>query len=380
MSHNRVEISFDGDDEQPKPPAPEAEAPTPGANRIVITADDLRNAPDRPAAPPRPMVPGPMGYGPGKTKTQYPSGVSAQALAPSAIAGLVGGAVAWALSEAMVGWQSETTSMGQMIAAMGGFGALMGGVIGMCLGAAEGIEARAFQKAAMAALVGLAIGAGGGFVGGAIGQLCFGVLIGSGQPSLPNVMLARIVGWSIVGTCIGLGQGIGRGSGKRVVNGVLGGLIGGFAAGVMFDPIGMVTRFGAGDTGTMSRAVGITVLGVAAGLAIGLVDQMRKEAWLSVTSGPLAGKQFILYEQRTRLGSSPKCEITLFKDPGVSPEQAVIEDRGSERVLMALDAQNPPAVNGQPVRATRLAGGCVITLGSTTLLYEEKAVGPYPGM
>ena len=46
----------------------------------------------------------------------------------------------------------------------------------------------------------------------------------------------------------------------------------------------------------LSRAVGFAIFGLATGAMMGVVESALKDRWLYVTSGPLAGKQFILYK------------------------------------------------------------------------------------
>lgn len=361
MNDDRLEVNFDGEEERP--------APQP-ANRLIITNDDLTNVPDHPPVPAGP----PRFAGPAPTQAwQYQKKPGALAMSSrnvlqGAIAGLIGGFLAWAVTEPLFGNENTATSLSTILIEMAVFGGLIGGIIGCCLGAADGVVSQVWEKALRAGAIGLGIGAGGGFIGGLFGQLVYGSLLHSGPPTMATVMTARTIGWSIVGVFVGLGQGVGRGSGKRVVNGLIGGLAGGLVAGILFDPIGSAVQ-----TGTLSRAVGITILGVATGLAVGLVEEMRKEAWLSVVQGPLSGKQFILYEIRTRIGSSPKCEITLIKDPQVMPEHCIIENRGGSYILFSSQGQT--FVNGQPASQTRLQSGSAITVGSTSLLFEEKAIG-----
>ena len=104
-------------------------------------------------------------------------------------------------------------------------------------------------------------------------------------------------------------------SSKRMLYGVLGGVIGAGLGGIVFDPIAMLTHGGA-----PSRAVGFGLVGLATGVAVGLVESALKDRWLYVTAGPLAGKQFILYKPRTVIGSDQKCDIYLFKDSNILPK------------------------------------------------------------
>ena len=56
---------------------------------------------------------------------------------------------------------------------------------------------------------------------------------------------------------------------------------------------------------------------MATGIGIGVIESALKDRWLYVTSGPLAGKQFILYKPVTTIGSSQQCDIYLFKDSNI---------------------------------------------------------------
>lgn len=368
MNNDRIEVSFDGEEEPQQPQQPQRPQ-QPQKQRLLITNDDLKNIPDTPAQVPQQNYGAYPGYTPQFQKKTGAVEAIRGGVAQSLIAGLIGGFIAWMITEPLFGNEGNSQGIVSMLVEMGIFGALIGGVIGCCLGAAEGVMSQVYEKALRAGSIGLGIGAAGGFFGGVFGQLVYGGLLSSGGVSMATVMVARVIGWGVVGIFVGLGQGVGRGSGKRVVNGLVGGLVGGLVAGLLFDPIGMVV-----GGGLLSRMVGITILGAASGAAIGLVEEVRKEAWLSVVQGPLSGKQFILYEQRTRIGSSPKCEITLIKDIGILPEHVAIENQGSAYVLTTTNPQAQALVNGQPTTHARLQSGSVITLGATSLLFEEKAL------
>ena len=141
-----------------------------------------------------------------------------------------------------------------------------------------------------------------------------------------------------------------------------------FVGGVIFDPISFATHGGA-----VSRAVGFGLLGMATGIAMGLVESALKDRWLYVTSGPLAGKQFILYKPRTTMGSSQDCDIYLFKDADILPQHAVLEVKGSRTHLVAVGMVYAA---GQPVRGMKvLESGSVVQLGRYGFRYQEKQRG-----
>jgi len=123
--------------------------------------------------------------------------------------------------------------------------------------------------------------------------------------------------------------------------------------------------------GAASRAVGFALLGVATGIAIGLVESALKDRWLYVTAGPLAGKQFILYKARTLIGSDQKCDIYLFKDPNVLAEHAIVEIAGSRVQFRAL---GPAYVSGQPARVQALQSGNSVQIGRYAFAIRKGSV------
>ncbi len=241
-------------------------------------------------------------------------------------------------------------------------------------------NSRSLEKACWGGLLGLGIGGAGGFFGGVFGQAVYGAL-GGGQPTTASgaQMLARSVGWALMGLCVGLGQGAWTRARRKMVNGMVGGFFGGLIGGLLFEPLGDLVAFAAQLTGgtvggEVSRLVAIVVLGLACGAAIGLVEQARKEAWLRIVEGPLTGKQFIIYRSPTTIGSSPKCDITLARDKGVAPQHLSISQVGGHYALADLGSPTGTRVNGQTVRSRTLRSGDRIGVGQTTMLYAERAV------
>jgi len=141
-------------------------------------------------------------------------------------------------------------------------------------------------------------------------------------------------------------------------------VIGAGLGGILFDPIALLTHGGAA-----SRAVGFALVGLATGVAVGLVESALKDRWLYVTAGPLAGKQFILYKPRTIMGSDQKCDIYLFKDSNIAKEHAIIELAGSRIMLRAI---GETYMNGQPVRQQVLMPGVILQIGRYAFRYQER--------
>jgi len=268
--------------------------------------------------------------------------------------------------------------------------AIVGSCIAGLIAAADGFMSRNMRRGLLSGACGIGIAAGGGLVGLIPAGLVFrlaGVLAlhAAGGPfssdtatgwSLLIMVVGRSLAWGIVGLCVGLGPGAALRSKKLFVNGLVGGMLGGLLGGVFFDPI--IKVFADTDLGgeaLMSRAFGFAVVGLSAGFMIGLVEHLAKDAWLLMRAGPLAGKQFVIYKNPTRLGSSPKCEIYLFKDPDVAPRHALIREVGSRHEIQDLDSPAGTFVNGQQVRRQTLRDGDQIMLGGTVLAYAERSRG-----
>lgn len=288
-------------------------------------------------------------------------------LSQNIIAGLAGGGLGFLLGELME-WNKHFRDYNQLLLHVMFFCGVIGSSIGLALGTAEGIGAKVKDKAIHGALLGVAIGFVGGCIGGFTGQLLYTFGHGGINGISPEQILIRAVAWMIVGGFTGLGQGIAVGSKRKILNALFGGLAGGFVGGAFFDVTANMFQ-----TDWISRMVAITLLGACTGLAIGLVEQISKQAWLRIQQGPLAGKEFIIYHQVTRLGSSYKCEITIIKDESAQPFHAEISQSGSNYIIKNLPG-NTTMVNGRPVNQQRLRNNDIINIGNTVLVFNEKNI------
>jgi hypothetical protein len=185
-------------------------------------------------------------------------------------------------------------------------------------------------------------------------------------------MMGRATAWAIAALPAGIGQGIALRERKVLLNGLLGGVLGGLLGGLLFDPISMLTE--TTTVAYLSRGVGFTVIGFMVGLFVGLVEQWTKTAWLLMRAGPLAGKQFVLHRDPTVLGSSPKADIYLFKDPAIEPQHALIHNRGGRFEIEDCQSRDGTYVNGEPVTRRFLQAGDQIVLGKTVLEFALKDV------
>src|SRR5262245_24981639 len=106
-------------------------------------------------------------------------------------------------------------------------GAIVGGVIGFFVVSVEAIRDKALVKFCRLATYGVLLGA----VGGALGML-IGDYVNYGLVALADNIfmrvLARGIGWSLLGVAIGMSEGIAAKSLGKFSYGTLGGFLGGF--------------------------------------------------------------------------------------------------------------------------------------------------------
>jgi hypothetical protein len=265
--------------------------------------------------------------------------------------------------------------------------AVVGACIAGLIAAADGLVSRNPRRGLLSGACGVGLAAVGGLVLLIPGSLVFGLTMAlvdqfaegmwttdtlRGVPML-ILVVGRSLTWGVFGLCVGLGQGVAQRSMTLFVNGLLGGALGGLVGGALFDPISKVlANTDLSGQALISRGVGFAAIGLAAGLMIGLVEQLSKDAWLQLRAGPLAGKEFIIYTSPMTLGSSPKSEIYLFKDPEVEPRHAHIRIAGARHEVVDLGGRSGTWVNGQRVRRQILHSGDRLTIGETVLEYVRS--------
>jgi hypothetical protein len=242
----------------------------------------------------------------------------------------------------------------------------------ICIGfsISESVVERSAQKAITRGLLSVPLSIILGFVFYFIANLIFALSIGlvhaMGVQSnrSPGFWVARGIAWMAFGAASGVVYGIVGQSGKRTLYGVLGGILGAGLGGILFDPIDML----AGNA-ALSRCIGFALFGLCTGVGVGLVESALKDRWLYVTSGPLAGKQFILYKPRTVMGSEQTSDIYLFKDKEILPQHVMLEMVGPRVQLRALGVCY---VNGQPVHQRVLESGAMVQIGRYAFRYQER--------
>ena len=275
-------------------------------------------------------------------------------------AGLVAGVLAWPFTELMLRAQSDFRSF--LV-----FMVLSGALYGMCFGVAfgsvdgitGGIGARKWK--------GLAVGAVAGIVAGGIGALVGqSIYLGLGQRAFQSpeahpvgFVIARGLGWAVMGVIIGVIEGLRFRSGKRAAVGALGGLAGGLFGGVLIE-YGMIVLAGA----WWVRPAGSVLLGLALAAGFAAIERTFLLGTLSLVTGPLRGREYPLPPGRTTIGSSLADTISLVPYGDVSARNAIIVgDREGLRFERG-GAEGDVGVNEEPVDRVYLKYDDVIHVGS----------------
>jgi len=175
--------------------------------------------------------------------------------------------------------------------------------------------------------------------------------------------LPRGLAWLLVGIAAGLTASR---SLKRTGLCVGGGAVGGFLGGFIFDfvPAGL---------DWVGQLIGITLTGLFVGLAMALLEQAARTQWIEIIAGGMAGKQFILYKTDINIGSSPQADITLIKDPTISPIHARVYAQGGRSYLESVDPNRPCSVGGRVESRIALEDLMDVTIGGTVIRFREKA-------
>jgi hypothetical protein len=260
---------------------------------------------------------------------------------------------------------------------------LTAALIGLALGASDGIVCRLPRRALLGGGVGLLTGFIGGFVFSFVAGLAYRPISDAAASQMAAAnritpfaftvqLLGRTLAWTLVGMAMGLGQGIALRSKRLLMYGFIGGVIGGLLGGLLFDPIHFLVAGEHAPSAHLSRAISLTIIGLAVGAMIGVVELIARDAWLRMVEGPLAGKEFLLFKDAMKLGASPKCDIYLFNDPLVADVHATLRSVGDHCEIENEHRPNPVLVNGRPATLSRLRHGDQIAIGRTVFVFERR--------
>jgi hypothetical protein len=287
------------------------------------------------------------------------------------IAAAVAAAVLYTVIFEVLFSQARASSEEELYQGAALYGAVQAVIFVLFLTAVQGIDEGSPEKAirmfGMALLPALVLGA----MMAATGQWLYVQLFDMTNPE--GLDWVRGVAWVPDALAIGVAIGVGFRSVQKGINAVIGGAVGGFVGGAVFNIIYNATASG-NDTGTVSRLIGFAVIGLLVGAGIGLADAVRKNLWLQIATGGMAGKQFIVYQQNAVLGSSSSADITLIKDPEIAGMHVRLNQKSGGTTFEVLDGASDVLLNGEATRRGKLSDGVLLQVGGTVLQFGEKNV------
>ena len=259
---------------------------------------------------------------------------------------------------------------------------LVAGLVGLTIGAADGLVCRLPRRALLAGFVGLLVGLAGGLFSSLLAGIIYSPLSTLATRQMENGSLSafgffvqvigRTIAWALAGMAMGLGQGVALRSSRLLLFGFLGGVVGGVLGGLFFDPIDLLLFGGQKMSAHWSRLIGFGLVGASVGAMIGVVELLARDAWLRMTEGPLAGKEFLIFRDVMTIGSSPRSDVYLFNDPLVAGHHATLRMMGDECEIENHDKRQPVLLNGRPVQRTRLGHGDQMAIGHAVFVFQRR--------
>ncbi len=309
--------------------------------------------------------------------------INRRELTYKALAGLVGGAIGWIPVEIASHGHSLTQplSTAAIVASYISM-AIFGGLIGGLILASEEQRLELTPRMKTRFVVGFAVCAVFVLIANYFANQVFGAILNYGgwgvghQGSIVLLVVGRVISWLLLGAMLGAGVGVAGFSrtdvARSMVNvakGAIGGAAGGFSGGFLFDFVNRLT-----GGGFLSRLIGLSLIGLAIGLVIGLVHELTKSAWVTVEAGRLKGRQYRLDGAISSIGRAEENRVGLFGDPSVQARHAVIERHGDGYVLRGLAVQDGTFLNGERVESASLKDGDRIRIGSYELSFHLRQV------
>ncbi len=236
-------------------------------------------------------------------------------------------------------------------------GAFIGGAIGYLLVGAEALRDRSLLRFVRLGAYGVVLGVVGGAAGMWIGDKVntrliswIGAVRGS-SGALLATLLARGLGWMLLGMAVGVSEGIAARSLGKFSYGTIGGAIGGFVGGVLYMLALDRTRAHAEHT-LLWGAVGLVILGACIGSLSALVQAVFQPASVKVLRGWQEGREYPLEKKDNLLGRDEHADVALFRDMRVEKLHAFIRRDGNRFVLCNNQAPAGSTTSRSPPGAT----------------------------
>jgi Inner membrane component of T3SS, cytoplasmic domain len=288
----------------------------------------------------------------------------------NAVFGALGGLLGWMLFGVLgekVPWSDDLNAF------LGG--AVIGGSIGYFVVSVEAIRDQSLVRFARLASYGVLIAMVGGAIGMYIGDRINQILVWLIGDYLLLTMIARGMGWSLLGIAIGGSEGIAARSLGKFSYGTIGGLLGGFIGGAFFQLLYGIARDAGGGTTYFGSALGLIILGACIGSLSALVQTVFQPANLKVLRGWQEGREYALDKTMSLIGRDEHADIALFRDMRIEKKHCHVKQVRGKYVLVNNGA---PAeftrVNDEQVPDQReLHDGDRIQLGNVILKFQLRA-------
>jgi hypothetical protein len=274
-----------------------------------------------------------------------------------AVLGAIGGLLAWQVSNYM-----GLSFFGNLYLSELGVGALIGFLIGGCIGLTDGLVNGNYRQMWQAGLASGLLGMAGGAVGLPLAEAAFQFTGG--------MLISRMIGWGIFGLAVGFAGGIKGGA--QAWKSALGGLAGGAFGVLMLEGFRALVK-----SPLYGKGAGLLVLGAGIGACIALFTYLLTQAWFEVTSGKMQGTEFILDKFLKKggpaafIGSSPMKSDIVLPDPDIAPQHAIL--RGADTYFVLKDLSlGGTFIDGRKIEEAQLRNGQTISLGHTRVVYREK--------
>jgi hypothetical protein len=283
--------------------------------------------------------------------------------------GMTAGLAAWPFAETSLLFQEFFPSYMIFSIFIGVvFGFIMGGFFGTSDGIIMSVKSNIMSGAVYGALIGIA----GGIIGFLIGQgalfLIGGMLVQSAKSYNTFAFpLSRAIGWAFLGVFIGMIDGFRSRSINKIKVGIVGGILGGFFGGLVLEYCRLIV-----PNIMLARLAGLIVFGLFIGLLYGFVEYRMSFGILRLLNGKFKGKEFLITQGKTKIGSSGKNTIVLDGYTKISDTHAELVMKGGSLVIKRENPKTIISVNDDKVDEHELIMDDVVQIGDAKFLYKFK--------
>lgn len=233
--------------------------------------------------------------------------------------------------------------------------AIWSGIISLGIALALLTTQNLYLKKAVFSKAILNAGLRGVLTGGIAGGIAQIVFFYTAAISIPVEIISRIICWGFFG--LGTGWGISKfvpnyPQRTAMIAGFFGGVIGGAAFRFSLNYLPELA----------SRLLGVAIVGFFIGLMISYIEELFREAWLTIVWGKDEKTSISLGAKPIVLGSSPEADIYLPKEKGFPPITAIIKINNSNVVI-------DNKINN---KSTELKNGSKIMLGTIEVIINTK--------